>query len=213
MRHVRGTSRRGAVIASALAASMVLGTPVYTSSAAAPNDGCRPGFVLGPTGLVCVPDPSGAQAAPEQPAQPAPRRSALDRLLGRNRPAPAQPIAPVQPAPPPPPAPAPAQPAPAPQPAPPPIVPVVILPAPVIPGPGPADRVIWLHTCVDLYAANTHLLQLDNQVVDVPDLAYVLFQCSTNPTAIPVIPVTPVVPGQPPSAGSQTVVTHLPVTG
>jgi hypothetical protein len=87
---------------------------------------------------------------------------------------------------------------------------VIILPAPAVPGPLPSERTVWLHTCVDLYVADAHLLELDNQALDVPPLAYVIFQCAANPGVIPLIPVTP---GAPPSAGSQTVYTHLPVTG
>lgn len=155
--------------------------------------------------------------------QPAPHRSLLDRLLGRNKapatPAPAAPAAPapsaIQQAPPPP-----AQYNPPPTTAPaqsqePPVVPLVILPPPGTPLPSPSERTVWLHTCVDLYVANTHLLQIDNQQLDVPPLAYVIFRCAANPAITPLIPITPgpVVPGQPPSAGSQIVYTRLPVTG
>jgi hypothetical protein len=95
------------------------------------------------------------------------------------------------------------------------VLPVVILPAPGNPIPGPADRTVWLHTCVDLYVGNTHLLELNNQILDVPDLATVLLQCSAAPALVPVIGLAPVpvIPGQPPAAANQTVYTHLPVTG
>ena len=96
------------------------------------------------------------------------------------------------------------------------MLPLVILPVPGAVIPTPSERTVWLHTCVDLYVANNHLLQIDNQILDVPDLATVLFACSTNPALIgPVVPFTPVpvVPGQPPAAANQTVFTHLPVTG
>lgn len=109
----------------------------------------------------------------------------------------------------PPPAPGPAAPPPA-------VLPLQILPPPGVPIPNPSERTIWLHTCVDLYAANTHLLQIDNQQIDVPPLAYVLFLCSTQPNIIPLIPLNPgpPVPGQPPSAGAQTVFgPNVPVTG
>jgi hypothetical protein len=96
------------------------------------------------------------------------------------------------------------------------VLPLVILPAPGSVIPTPSERTVWLHTCVDLYVANNHLLQIDNQILDVPDLATVLFACSTNPALIgPVVAFTPVpvMPGQPPAAANQTVFTHLPVTG
>jgi hypothetical protein len=96
------------------------------------------------------------------------------------------------------------------------VLPVVILPAPGNPAPSPTERTVWLHTCVDLYVGNAHLLELDNQILDVPDLATVLFQCSANPVLVgPVIGLipAPVIPGQPPAAANQTVYTHLPVTG
>lgn len=224
MRHVAW----GAVLAGALTASLTLTAP----PAEAAPDPCQPGFVL--TGLFCLPGgsavPTPAPVTPPPaapPAAPTPHRSLLDRILGRNRPAPApaqpaRPTAPVKPVPPAanpaplptPPPPTPAAPTPSPAPAaPPPLVPIVILPAPVNPGPTPDQRTVWLQTCVDLYAANTHLLTLDNQVVDIPNLAYVLLQCGSNSTVLPVVPLAPSVPGQPPSAGSQTVLTHLPVTG
>ena len=187
---------------------------------AAPVNPCAPGFELLPSSILCTPDPAAAVApAPADPVAPAPHRSLLDRLLGRNRPAPVTPA-------PGPAAPAPAAPAPGPvyNPPPttapaqreqPPIVPLEILPPPGTPLPLPSERTVWLHTCVDLYVADAHLLQIDNQQLDIPPLAYVLFQCSTNPNIIPLIPINPgpVVPGQPPSAGSQIVFgPNVPVT-
>lgn len=194
-----------AILATAIAAGILLATP---SVANAQPDPCQAGFTLLPSSVLCTPQPSPAAAQPAP--QPTPQRSLLDRVLGRNKPAPASP-APTTPAPA---APAPVAPPPttAPPAAPPALIPLVILPPPGTPLPTPSERTVWLHTCVDLYVANNHLVQIDNQQLDVPDLAYVLFQCSATPGVIPVVPGV-VVPGQPPSAGSETVSTHLPVTG
>lgn len=196
-----------AILATVVAAGVLLATP---SVANAQPDLCQAGFVLLPSSVLCTPQPSPAAAQPP-PLQP--HRSLLDRVLGRNKPAPAGPA----PAAAPPAAPAPittppTTAAPAPSAAPPALIPLVILPPPGTPLPTPSERTVWLHTCVDLYVANNHLVQIDNQQLDVPDLAYVLFQCSTTPGVIPVVPGV-VVSGQPPSAGSETVSTHLPVTG
>jgi hypothetical protein len=101
----------GSALAIALSAGCLLASPPANADPL-----CREGYYLPSSGLLCVPDPNyvAPQAAP---AQPAPRRSLLDRVLGRNRPAPA---APAPAAPPAAPAPVVAQPPVSPAPAPPP---------------------------------------------------------------------------------------------
>lgn len=210
------------VVAAAITAALLLPPGVASAHTGYSADVCRPGTTLLPGNILCTPVPEQDTPAPAAPA-PAPHRSLLDRILGRNAPTPAAPSTPA----PAPAAPAPLAPAPAPTTAPPPstepgppaappaVVPLVILPAPVDPIPAPSERTIWLHTCVDLYAANLHLLQITNQALDVPPLAYVLLQCSANPLVIPLVPMAPLppVPGQPPAAANQTVFATLPVTG
>lgn len=108
------------VVGSALAIALSAGC-LLASSPANADPLCREGYYLPSSGLLCVPDPNyvAPYTAPvtPAPAQPAPRRSLLDRVLGRNRPAPAAPAPAASPAAPAPVvAPVPAQPAPPPPP-------------------------------------------------------------------------------------------------
>jgi hypothetical protein len=102
------------LVSSALAIALSAGC-LLASSPANADPLCREGYYLPSSGLLCVPDPNyvAPYAAPVAPAPAAPRRSLLDRVLGRNRPAPAAP-APPPAAPAPVAAPPPAQPTPAP---------------------------------------------------------------------------------------------------
>jgi hypothetical protein len=98
-------------VSSGLAVAAVAGC-LFSAGPANADPLCREGYYLPSSGVLCVPDPQyvAPQAAPVAPAPPTPRRSLLDRLLGRNRPPapPAQPapavvVPPAQPEPPPPP--------------------------------------------------------------------------------------------------------------
>jgi hypothetical protein len=179
----------GSALAIALSAGCLLASPPANADPL-----CREGYYLPSSGLLCVPDPNyvAPQAAPT-PAAPAPRRSLLDRVLGRNRPAPAAPPAP------------PAQPAPA----------VVIPPAQPAPPP-PPDNSAGGNSGGD----NGLLGQvgvLPGGGTCSPGAVIVILGSNQTcpPPGVYTIPVRPVVvtPGQPPTVAQALIPDyHLPVT-
>jgi len=188
----------------AIAAVAIVFSAVVFAAPALAQDPCRPGFTLG-SGILCIPDPNytpPAQAAPAPPA--APQRSILDRILGRNRPAPVtpapgQPPAPEQPARPAPFAPAPAPPPPAytqpTQPAPSDPPPVgggdVLGPVQLLPGGGTCSPGLVINVLGDTYVCPP-----SGQVPTPQEIFYV-----------------PTTPGQPPAAGSNIQSSGPQVTG
>jgi hypothetical protein len=185
----------------AIAAVAVVSSTVLFAAPALAQEPCRPGFTLG-SGILCIPDPNyvpPAQAAPA-PAQPAPQRSILDRILGRNRPAPVTPA----------PGPAPAQPAPAPGPAP--AAPAAPAPVPVIPvypdptAPGGGNVIGPVQIIPGGGACSPGL------VVNVLGDTYVCPPSGQVPTSQEIFYV-PRTPGQPPAAGSDIQSSGPAVTG
>jgi pyruvate dehydrogenase E2 component (dihydrolipoyllysine-residue acetyltransferase) len=205
------------LVISSLTAAVVAGCLLAGTSTATAAAPCGEGYYLPASSLLCVPDPTAIVAqtipAPDAPAAPAPapHRSILDRLLGRNRPVPAAPAPAAPPAPP----------------APPPVA-----PAPPAPGPnqaggnsasggdagvlGPLGPVISPGTGSgpDSGANGIGLVPGGSHCSPGAVIAVLgdVYTCPVVASA-PLQTQTAVIPGQPPAAGQSIVEYHLPVTG